>query len=219
VEVDAGKKTRFNDGKCDSKGRFWAGTMSLEKSPAVVYEEGSGSIYSYTEERGIRQHETGITISNGFAWNAEETLMFYIDSFPRKVYVYKFDKEKGEISDRRVLKDFAVTSVEEYGFPDGCCVDADDNLWVAMYNGGKVVCLNTSNGDIIREVRFPVKRITSACFGGDNLDELYVTSGVYGLSEKEFAEEQPLAGSLFKVVNLKTKGRLGHKFAVEKDKK
>jgi gluconolactonase len=212
AQVDDGKKTRFNDGKCDPRGRIWAGTMSLEKSPAVVYEEGSGSLYSFTTSTGVQHHDDNITISNGLAWTSDNKRMFYIDSFPRKVYAYDFNEETGEINNRSVLKDFSVLSIEDYGFPDGCCIDTEDRLWVAMYNAGKVVVLNTTTGDIEQEILLPAKRITSVCFGGENYDILYVTSGLTGLTEDEFKNEQPLAGSIFKVTGLNARGSKAQKF-------
>jgi len=209
-EVDLGTKNRFNDGKCDPSGRLWTGTMGYEATPgATAIELQMGSLYSLTKG-SLKHHLDKIDISNGLDWTDDQRTMFYIDSIPRKVYAFDFDVVNGEISNRRVAVDFGEGTYEERGVPDGCCLDAEGKLWVACYHGAKVIRFDPETGKELQHVSFPAKRITSCCFGGENLDELYVTCGKFGLTDEEFKKEQPLAGSIFKVTGLGIKGRPMH---------
>lgn len=207
-ELDVGTKNRFNDGKCDPSGRLWAGTMGHEPRPggsAGGLERHMGSLYSLTKGQ-LKHHLGKIDISNGLDWTSDHRTMFYIDSVPRKVYAFDFDITKGEISNQRVAVDFD-DGPQDRGVPDGCCLDAEDKLWVACYGGGCVIRFDPETGKELQQVKIPAKRTTSCCFGGDNLDELYVTCGKFGMTEEEFKNEQPLAGSVFKVTGLGVKGK------------
>ncbi|XP_013399374.1 regucalcin [Lingula anatina] len=208
AEVDQGTKNRFNDGKCDPSGRLWAGTMGYETVPAQP-ERQMGSLFSLSTGCTLAKHVDKIDISNGLAWSNDNTIMYYIDSVPRKVYAFDFDINAGAISNQRTAIDFNTQpegGLKEHGFPDGMCIDVEGKLWVACYKAGKVVRFDPVTAKQIQEVTFPAERITSCCFGGPNLDELYVTSGVQGCTEEELKNEQALAGSVFKVTGLGVKG-------------
>lgn len=102
-------------------------------------------------------------------------------------------------------------SVEDYGYPDGMTIDAEDKLWVACFFAGKVARYDPNTGQRLQCIDIPfVPRVTSCCFGGKGLDELYVTTSAYGtdkaISSEEF-EKYPLSGSLFRVIGLGVKGR------------
>merc|ERR550532_660465 len=116
VELDSG--TRFNDGKCDAKGRLWAGTMGPEVGNAKVEPE-AGALYCLDVDRSIEKKVSKVHISNGMAWTEDNKTMYYIDSIPRKVYAYDFDLETGNISNRRTAVEFAPGTEAEYGVPDG----------------------------------------------------------------------------------------------------
>ena len=177
--------TRFNDGACDRAGRFWLGTMHKGMSEPV------GALYRVDPDLSIRQMAGDVTVSNGIAFSPDDKIMYHTDSRPAVIYAYDFDLQSGTISNRRVFADFGGRQER----PDGCTVDRDGNLWTAMLGGGRVAVLNPK-GEEIRSVPLPATRPTSVCFGGRDLDTLYVTSMTFSLSEEELAA-QPDAGNVF----------------------
>lgn len=201
VTVDEDKpENHLNDGKCDPLGRLWVGSMAHEIEPAQPARE-QGTLFSLSGDRKLTKWVDKITISNGMTWSLDKKMFYYIDSFLRTIYAFDYDEEAGAISNRRI----AVKNDPSLGYPDGMTIDAEGMLWVAMYDGWKVVCFNPVTGDIIREVDIPVAKVTSCCWGGPNLDELFVTCESLRLSPEE-KKAQPLAGSIFRVKNLGTHG-------------
>jgi sugar lactone lactonase YvrE len=178
---------RFNDGKCDILGRYWAGTMDRgERSPvASLYVLDSGS---------IRRELHGLTISNGLGWSPDNKFMFLIDTPTRKVWKFSFDLERGHISDRNVAADFNDLP----GVPDGMTVDSEGFIWVAHWGGWMVSRWDPYTGKLLEKVRLPVKNVSSLTFGGNNLKTIFITTAKHGLSQEEIAN-QPLAGSVFKL--------------------
>jgi sugar lactone lactonase YvrE len=179
---------RFNDGKCDPEGRFWAGTMEIAE------QNSTGSLYSLDTTVGVRKHFSGIGVSNGLAWSADARRMYYVDSKIRTIDCFDYDRHEGTISNRRVV--FQVPA--ELHFADGMTIDADDNLWVAFWGGWCVAQIDPREGKIITKVDIPASNVTSCCFGGAGLDELYITTARHGLTDAQRAE-QPQAGNLFMV--------------------
>jgi len=176
---------RFNDGKVDRAGRFWAGTMDGRNA--------SSALYRLDTNGSVQRMETGITISNGIGWSPDNRRMYYADSLHYSIYDYHFNLETGEISHRRVF-----AQVEpDFGVPDGLTMDSQGCIWVAFYDGWKVVRYHP-DGSIADLIDMPVARPTCPAFGGAELDELYITTAIDGLSAGEL-EKQPLAGNLFMV--------------------
>ncbi|XP_076462870.1 regucalcin-like [Babylonia areolata] len=208
-EVETDRGTRFNDGKCDAKGRLWAGTMGPELGNARVEPE-AGALYTLDVDRTIRKQEDKVHISNGLAWSQDNRTLFYIDSTPRKIFAYDFDLENGTISNKRTAVEFAPDTLSTYGFPDGMTIDTEGKLWVACYNAGAVYRFDPETGKTLQKVDIPARQTTSVCWGGRNLDELYVTCARVYMSEEEFRSTQPLAGSVFKVLATGAKGLPAH---------
>jgi L-arabinonolactonase len=176
---------RFNDGRCDRAGRFWAGTMS------DPIREPSGSLYRISPDGRCERKRTGVTVPNSLAWSPDGRRMYFADSPRRKIWVFDYDGASGEPSNERL---FAATHP---GSPDGSCVDADGCLWNAEYGGGRVVRY-TPEGKIDRVIELPVQNPTCCCFGGSDFGTLYITSAAQGLSAEEL-HRQPLAGSVLAV--------------------
>ncbi|CAH3173214.1 unnamed protein product [Porites lobata] len=193
-------ENHLNDGKCDPVGRFWVGSMGPEPKPTQVVPE-QGSLFSFTGDRKLTKWIDKITISNGMTWSLDKKTFYYIDTATSQIDAFDYDQEAGSISNRRT----AVKIDLSHGFPDGMTIDADGMLWVAMYDGWKVLCCNPMSGDIVRQVDLPVAKVTACCWGGPNLDELYVTCESFRLSTEE-RKAQPLAGSVFTIRNLGTHG-------------
>ena len=183
---EARPELRFNDGKCDPAGRFWAGTMAYDEvSPA-------GSLYRLDRDGSVARVLDGVTISNGLAWSGDGTTLYYVDSATRRVDAFSYDAATGKIANRRT----AIEIRDGAGSPDGMTIDAEDGLWVALWGGSAVH--RYANGELDRVIALPVSQPTSCAFGGPNLDELYITSAWKGLATAARREE-PLAGSLFRI--------------------
>lgn len=179
---------RFNDGKCDPSGRLWVGSMHLEQI------EDAAALYKISGDKSAVQMLDSITISNGIVWSSDKKTMYYIDTPDGKIRVFDYDDESGTISNERSMMDF-----KKYGFPDGSTIDADDNLWVCLWNGNGVLQIDTNTGEVIGRVNVPAHNITSCAFGGQNLDSLFITSARVDMSEAEL-DSLPLSGSVFVAV-------------------
>lgn len=176
-------ETRFNDGKCDSQGRFWIGSIS--EAP------GQAALYRYDPDGSLHVMETGLTISNGLGWSPDGSSFYLTDSACHKIYVYDFEAETGAIGNRRVLVDLSNETVE----PDGLAIDQQGNLWSALWDGWCIACFNATGKEILR-VGLSVQRPTCVTFGGTHLTDLYITSASVGLSQKEI-QQGFNAGDLF----------------------
>jgi len=177
---------RFNDGKCDPAGRFWAGTMALSE------KANEGSLYMLETDGSVSLKLKEVTCSNGLAWNSERRLMYFIDSPTLRVMAYKFEVKNGAISDEQV----AIKFPDDAGYPDGMTIDTDGMLWIAFWNGWKIERWDPHTAQMLYRIELPVSLVTSCTFGGENMDDLYITSARTGLSTDELSR-QPLAGALF----------------------
>lgn len=175
---------RFNDGKCDPAGRFWAGTMAYDEAL------GTGALYRLDPDGEALMVLGEVTISNGLAWSLDGGTMYYIDTPTQRVDAFSYDPMTGEIEDRRP----EIHVPPEAGAPDGLTIDADGGLWIALWGGSAVH--RYLDGRLERVIGLPVSQPTSCCFGGAGLDELYITSAWQGLSP-DARQAQPLAGALF----------------------
>lgn len=177
---------RFNDGKCDSRGRLWAGTMDEAE------KEGVGSLYSLDADLSCRRLISGVGISNGLAWSADDKTMYYIDTPTRRVDAFDFDVEEGRISRRRTV----IEVPRSVGYPDGMTIDEEGMLWVALWEGWGLCRWDPRTGRLLERVDVPVAKATSCAFGGQALDRLYITTASIGLRPNR-SKSQPHAGGLF----------------------
>ena len=191
ADTNEGSGLRFNDGKCDPSGRFWVGSMDRKEKNKL------GSLYSWNSIEGLVNREQGVTVSNGMGWSPDNSLFYYIDSPTREVSVYDFDLSTGSINNKRRFIGFS----EEDGFPDGMTIDNEGRLWIAFWGGSKIMCVNPDSKAIEEVVSFPVSKITSCAFGGEKMDQLFITSAKVQVNEKD----EPMAGKTF-VVSLGVKG-------------
>ncbi len=180
--------SRFNDGKCDPAGRFWAGTMAMGADRTEV-----SGLYCMDTDHSVRPMLDKVTISNGIVWSRDNSTMYYIDTPTLVVAAFDYDLASGSISNRRV----AISIPKEMGLPDGMAIDAEGMLWIAHFGGSRVTRWNPANRALLETVQVPVSNVTSCAFGGPKLDELYITTARIGLDEASLAK-QPQAGGLFK---------------------
>lgn len=177
-------ENRFNDGKCDPAGRFWAGTMETETR--------KGALFRLDPDLSVHQMLDGVGCSNGIVWSLDRKTMYYIDTRTRRIDAFDYELGAGVISNRRPI----VTVPEEHGHPDGMTMDAEGKLWVAHWDGWCVCRWDPATGELLQKIRLPVARPTSCAFGGAGLDTLYVTSATTELDSAALAK-QPEAGGLF----------------------
>ncbi|MGF7048673.1 sugar lactone lactonase YvrE [Paenibacillus sp. DS2015] len=179
---------RFNDGKCDPQGRFWAGTMSQDGSIAA------GFLYCLDHDLTVRKVLEGISTSNGLGWSADGTHMYYIDTPTRQVDILDYNQETGSVSNRRMAFKLPAGA----GYPDGMTMDIEGMLWIAEWDGGRVGRWNPQTGELLGSIAIPAGHVTSCVFGGGFLDELFITTARIGLNN-EILDELPLSGSLFRI--------------------
>ena len=202
AEIEADQpRTRLNDGKCDRRGRFFAGGMDDKEELKIC------GLWRLDPDLSVTKVEEGIICTNGPCWSPDNRTFYLADTFQQEFWAYDYDIEKGSLSNKRL---FATTG-KDAGVADGSTVDEEGYLWNAQLISGELVRY-APDGSVDRRIGMPVRNITSVMFGGDNLDVLYVTSmarvkhpAVHDL----FAEEvkpQFLAGSLFAVTGLGIRG-------------
>ncbi|XP_035250114.1 regucalcin isoform X1 [Anguilla anguilla] len=208
AHVDGDKpNNRFNDGKVDPAGRFFAGTMALEVRPAVL-ERKQGSLYTLHSDHTVVKHFDQVDISNGLDWSTDHKIFYYIDSLSFMVEAFDYDIQTGSICNRRRV--YALE--EDEGIPDGMCIDSEGKLWVACYNGGRVVRIDPQTGTRMQTVKLPVDKTTSCCFGGRDYSDLYVTSAYKGM-DQDYLAKQPQTGCVFRITGLGVKGIPSNAFA------
>lgn len=191
-EADKRPNNRFNDGKCDPAGRFWAGTISLVK------KTGDANLYMLDAQHDLTVKIPEVTNSNGICWNAAAHTMYYIDTPTRKIRAYDFDRESGRIAEAGVIVDTEAAGYDSS--PDGMTIDAEDKLWVAFCHGGCVVRFDPKTGEKLEQIDIPAVETTACAFGGPDLDRLFVTTGI-----KKDADE-PDAGKVFVIDGLGVHG-------------
>ena len=179
---------RFNDGKCDPAGRFWAGTMAYENPT------NQGSLYRLDTDLSVHKIFGDVAISNGIIWSLDHTTMYYIDTLRKNVRAFDYADDTGDISNERVI----INVPEEIGMPDGMAIDSEGMLWVAHYGGSCVSRWNPNTAQLLLKIDLPVTQVTACAFGGPNLDTLFITSAAQELDAAEL-ERQPLAGGLFSI--------------------
>ena len=174
---------RCNDGKCDRQGRFWVGTMAMEKRAPT------GRLYRMDARNGWQAVLDGIDIPNSLCWSPDGRTMYFADSMQRAIWAFPYDPATGAIGERRV---FLCTDPSEV--PDGGTVDAEGFVWSARFGGSRVV-RHAPDGRVDRVIEVPARQVTSCAFGGADLSTLFITTAVVGMTAEQRAAN-PLAGAL-----------------------
>jgi sugar lactone lactonase YvrE len=178
---------RFNDGRCDRQGRFWAGTMLMDMAAAARV----GVLYRHDTLKGEPAAVLDdLIVPNGLGFSPDGRTMYLSDSHPsvQTVWAFDYDPDSGTPSGRRVFVDMTALP----GRPDGAAVDADGCYWICGNDAG-LVHRFTPDGRLDRSVPVPVKKPAMCAFGGRQLDTLFVTS----IRPAGDLSDQPLAGGLF----------------------
>ncbi len=173
------KGDRFNDGKVGPDGAFYLGTSAAD---------GNGAFYRLKNGE-LRKLFDGVTCSNGLDWSKDGKQMYYIDTPRQMIEIFDFDVTQGILSNRRKFMDIP----KSWGLPDGMTLDADGNLWVALWDGSKVIQIDKTTKQIINQIDVPCPRASCVAFGGENLTKLFITTAAFG------NEQNDMAGKTYKV--------------------
>ena len=207
--VDADQpRSRLNDGKCDRRGRFFAGGMDDKEELKIC------SLWRLDADLSVSRVDEGIICTNGPCWSPDNRTFYLADTFQGEYWAYDYDIATGSLTNKRLFHSFK----NDPGVADGSTIDDEGFVWNAQLISGDLVRY-APDGTVDRRVGMPVRNITSVMFGGDRLDELYVTSmarvkhpAVHDLFAREM-KPQYLAGSLFKVTGLGVRGLPEPRFA------
>ena len=185
IEIDR-PNNRLNDAKCDSLGRLWTGSFS-EK-----FEQGAGNLYRIDPNNSVKKMASGFRVSNGIAWNKDETKLFFVDTLLGIINLFDYDLASGEVSNRRTF----VKIDRADGLPDGLTVDEFGDVWVALFHGGQVRHYS-SDGQLVGVIRLPVSRVTSCIFGGKDYRDLFITTADFK-SHRDGKPHEEKAGYVFR---------------------
>ena len=207
--VDADQpRSRLNDGKCDRRGRFFAGGMDDKEELKIC------SLWRLDADLSVSRVDEGIICTNGPCWSPDNRTFYLADTFQGEYWAYDYDIATGSLTNKRLFHSFK----NDPGVADGSTIDDEGFVWNAQLISGDLVRY-AQDGTVDRRIGMPVRNITSVMFGGDRLDELYVTSmarvkhpAVHDLFASEM-KPQHLAGSLFKVTGLGVRGLPEPRFA------
>lgn len=180
---------RFNDGRCDARGRLWVGSMVMDMSLASA----QGGLYCL-DERGLTgPHVSELITPNGLAFSPDQQTLYLSDSHPQvqKIWAFDFDLETGNLSNRRLFADMTTLP----GRPDGAAVDAAGNYWICGNDAGQLHCFSP-DGSLRRSLAVPFPKPSMCAFGGAGLDRLFVTSIPPAVSAQD---EAGLSGRLLQL--------------------
>lgn len=190
ARVEQGLDNRLNDGRVDPRGRFWVGTMDNQ------LHRPNGALYRVDPDGSVHRMLDSVIVSNGIAFSPDGKTLYFTDTRRHTTWHFDLELDDGTLSNRRVFADHTATGER----PDGACVDADGCIWIAFFAGRRVVRCRP-DGTIDLTVPMPVTNPTCACFGGNDLRTLYVTTATKFLTPEQRAAE-PLAGGLFAIDGL-----------------
>lgn len=182
---------RLNDGKVDPAGRVWGGTMPLSLDTGEGEAGPDSGLYCLDGEGRIKTMLQGVIQGNGMDWSAGGEKFYFIDTQRFCVQEFDYDVDGNQLSGGRVC----VEVPRELGIPDGMTIDREGMLWVALWGGGAVGRWDPVSGKLLERVELPAKNVTSCCFGGPALDELYITTASLGTDLAQY----PHAGGVFRV--------------------
>lgn len=173
------KGDRFNDGKAGPDGAFYLGTSAVD---------GNGAFYRL-KDGVLTELFEGVACSNGLDWTHDGKKMYYIDTPRQMIEIFDFDVNNSTLSNRRKFMDIP----KDWGLPDGMTLDSDGNLWVALWDGTCVIQIDKDTKEIINKIEVPCPRASCCAFGGENLDELFITTAAFG------DEQNEMSGKTFKL--------------------
>ena len=186
------KGRRFNDGKVGPDGCFYLGTTD---------NDNEGAFYRL-KDGVLTELFDGCGCSNGLDWTVDGTQMYYCDTVKQKIEVFDFDAVHNNISNRRTFVDIPA----EMGKPDGFCMDENNDIWLALWDGHSVLHIESTTGKVLSKLEVPAAKASCCCFAGEALNELIITTA--SLWDEE---QYPLSGYCFKK-EVNAKGKYSYKY-------
>ena len=183
------RTTRMNDGRCDRQGRFIVGGMDESGKSEKI-----SNVYRVDRDLSVHRIISGVACANSTCFSPDGRVMYFADTPTGEIWVYDYDTNTGDVSNKRVFASFS----DQPGTPDGSTVDSEEFLWNAQWNGHRVVRYRP-DGTVDRVIALPVVNPTCVAFGGKDLDVLYVTTARYLMTPEQIKSE-PLSGGLFAVM-------------------
>jgi len=199
AEVESVADNRLNDGRVDARGRFWVGSMDRQ------LDRPNGALYRIDPDRSVTRMFGDVVVSNGIAFAPDSRTFYFTDTRRHLTWAFDFDLDDGRIANRRIFADHRATGAR----PDGSCVDVDGCIWTAFFGGGRIMRYRP-DGTVDRVIPLPVTNPTCACFGGDDLKTLYITTATIFLTPAQRAAE-PLAGHVLAIHGM-AQGLPEHRF-------
>jgi D-xylonolactonase len=182
-EIPAERESRFNDVIADPQGRVFCGTMPTGET--------GGRLYRLNRELSLTPLVDNVQISNGMGFTLDHKYFYYTESGARKIHIFDYDETTGALTNQRLWRDFSAGP----GVPDGMTVDSEGYIWSARWDGSGIFRY-APDGSELEKVAIPAKKVTSLCFGGDDLRDLYITTALNGGTK---AEEGDGAGAIFRL--------------------
>jgi sugar lactone lactonase YvrE len=203
--------TRFNDGKCDTVGRLWVGSMFEPRSErlAALFRLDARETVDHNG-KNIKPPKFNIvqkdaTLANGLGWSPDNKTMYWADTVDGIIHAWDWDEVSGKMSNKRIFQQFIAKptgwtpentlGTNYQGRPDGCAIDTQGNYYIAMYDGQRILKFAPS-GKLLADIPTPTRCTTMPCFGGDDMKTLFITTSRQMRSEEEL-KLQPLAGHVF----------------------
>ncbi len=209
VDPDANEQNRYNDTRCDSRGRIFTSSVSKAYGTDQYDASMQGAFYMIDTDLTVTTVVKGVQQYNGIVWNSAETKMFVVDTYHQCLIAFAYDTATGPVGEPQVVIDFT----NNHGMPDGLSIDSEDNLYVCHWSG-KISVWN-SQYQPVEVMNFPVEYVCCGGFAGSDLTDLYVATSKYGYTEADLAQNKG-AGGIFKA-QVKTKGRVDHYYKLRKN--
>ena len=187
------ERMRLNDGRTDKAGRLCLGSLVLGR------HEQHGVLYQIDSAGQVNELDKGFCVSNTTCFSPDGQWLYFADSLARQIWRYTYDVASGRVGPRELFIDTQPFN----SAPDGATVDAEGRLWVAMVLTGQVACFSPE-GQLVQSIKVPVPYPTCPCFGGANLDTLYVTS-IHD-SGNLLKSDDPNSGALIAIQGLGARG-------------
>jgi sugar lactone lactonase YvrE len=201
--------TRFNDGKCDTVGRLWAGSMFEPRTQrlAALYRLDSRDTVAHKKPPKFDIVQKDATLANGLGWSPDNKTIYWADTVDGLIHAWDWNEESGAMSNKRVFQKFEpkpagwtaenTMGVDYKGRPDGCAIDTQGNYYIAMYDGQRILKFAPS-GKLVADIPTPTRCTTMPCFGGDDMKTMFITTSRQMRSVEEL-KAQPLAGHVFSI--------------------
>lgn len=192
VALNHGDSTlRTNDGRSDRMGGFWVSTMSKDQTP------GAGAIYRYFKGK-LRRVVRNLSVPNAICFSPDGSYLYYCDTPTGKIMRQSLDSEGWPLDAPKIFVDVSAEGIK----PDGSVVDAKGCLWNAQW-GSNRIAVYAPNSTLIHEVPVPAHQVSCVAFGGESLQDIYVTSAAINLSSE--------ADGLTYVLKQNTKGLVDYR--------